>query len=123
MAAEKNPAEELKSGKRKTNKDGLFFMQCAEFAAPFILRILSTIKDVAVIVHSPAGCAASFADFNRRYRIGQLGCRDRRPTWRILPGNQCPYSGRLVLDRSYAGYRGGLRLAEDIYSTILNDSF
>jgi nitrogenase molybdenum-iron protein beta chain len=38
-------------------------------------------------------------------------------------GISAPVSGRLVLDRSYAGYRGGLRLAEDIYSTILSDSF
>ena len=33
-----------------------------------------------------------------------------------------PLSGRLVLDRSYAGYRGGLRLAEDIYSAILSEA-
>lgn len=44
------------------------FTQCADCAAPAILRILSTIKDVAIIIHSPTGCAASFADFNRKYR-------------------------------------------------------
>lgn len=30
-----------------------------------------------------------------------------------------PVTDRLVLDRSYVGYRGGLRLAEDIYAAIL----
>ncbi|AJE02175.1 nitrogenase component 1 [Geobacter pickeringii] len=30
-----------------------------------------------------------------------------------------PVTDRLVLDRSYVGYRGGLRLAEDIYGAIL----
>lgn len=30
-----------------------------------------------------------------------------------------PVRDRLILDRSYAGYRGGLRLAEDIYTAIL----
>lgn len=30
-----------------------------------------------------------------------------------------PVTDRLVLDRSYVGYRGGLRLAEDIYASIL----
>jgi len=30
-----------------------------------------------------------------------------------------PVRDRLILDRSYAGYRGGLRLAEDIYAAIL----
>jgi nitrogenase molybdenum-iron protein beta chain len=32
-----------------------------------------------------------------------------------------PISDRLVLDRSYAGYGGALRLVEDIYSTVLAD--
>ena len=32
-----------------------------------------------------------------------------------------PVSDRLVLNRSYAGYEGALRLVEDIYSTILAD--
>lgn len=32
-----------------------------------------------------------------------------------------PVSDRLVFDRSYVGYTGGLRLVEDIYSTILAD--
>jgi nitrogenase molybdenum-iron protein beta chain len=31
-----------------------------------------------------------------------------------------PVSDRLVLNRSYAGYDGGLTLAEDIYTVILN---
>jgi len=30
-----------------------------------------------------------------------------------------PVTDRLVLDRSYVGYSGGLRLAEDIYASIL----
>jgi len=33
-----------------------------------------------------------------------------------------PVSDRLVFDRSYVGYTGGLRLVEDIYSVILSDS-
>jgi nitrogenase molybdenum-iron protein beta chain len=32
-----------------------------------------------------------------------------------------PVSDRLVFDRSYVGYTGGLRLVEDIYSAILSD--
>ena len=32
-----------------------------------------------------------------------------------------PASDRLVLDRSYAGYEGALRLVEDIYTTVLAD--
>lgn len=31
-----------------------------------------------------------------------------------------PVSDRLVLNRTYAGYDGGLTLAEDIYTVILN---
>jgi len=36
-------------------------------------------------------------------------------------GISTPISERLIMDRSYAGYRGGLRLAEDVFSTILSD--
>jgi nitrogenase molybdenum-iron protein beta chain len=32
-----------------------------------------------------------------------------------------PVSDRLIFDRSYVGYTGGLRLVEDIYSSILAD--
>jgi nitrogenase molybdenum-iron protein beta chain len=32
-----------------------------------------------------------------------------------------PVSDRLALDRAYVGYRGALRLVEDIYSTVLSD--
>jgi nitrogenase molybdenum-iron protein beta chain len=32
-----------------------------------------------------------------------------------------PVSSRPILDREYAGYRGGLRLVEDIYAAILNN--
>ncbi len=35
-----------------------------------------------------------------------------------LLGISLPVSGRLVLDRTYVGYEGGLRLAEDLYSAI-----
>jgi nitrogenase molybdenum-iron protein beta chain len=31
-----------------------------------------------------------------------------------------PITDRLVLDRAYAGYRGGLRLIEDIYASVLS---
>jgi nitrogenase molybdenum-iron protein beta chain len=31
-----------------------------------------------------------------------------------------PVTDRLVLDRSYVGYRGGLRLIEDIYAAVLS---
>jgi nitrogenase molybdenum-iron protein beta chain len=33
-----------------------------------------------------------------------------------------PVSDRLIFDRSYVGYTGGLRLVEDIYSVIMADS-
>lgn len=36
-------------------------------------------------------------------------------------GISTPISERLIMDRSYAGYRGGLRLAEDVFSTILSN--
>ncbi|AIQ12515.1 hypothetical protein PDUR_11845 [Paenibacillus durus] len=44
------------------------FSQCAGCAAPAICTVLAMIRDTAVIIHSPAGCAASFADFNRKYK-------------------------------------------------------
>lgn len=31
-----------------------------------------------------------------------------------------PITDRLVLDRAYVGYRGGLRLIEDIYASVLS---
>ena len=33
-----------------------------------------------------------------------------------------PITDRLVLDRGYAGYRGGLRLIEDMYAAVLAGS-
>jgi nitrogenase molybdenum-iron protein beta chain len=33
-----------------------------------------------------------------------------------------PVSQRLILDRSYVGYDGALRLLEDIYSVVLETS-
>jgi hypothetical protein len=30
-----------------------------------------------------------------------------------------PITDRLVLDRAYAGYAGGLRLIEDMYASVL----
>lgn len=44
------------------------FSQCAGCAAPAICTVLAMIQNTAVIIHSPAGCASSFADFNRKYK-------------------------------------------------------
>ncbi|WP_035283913.1 MULTISPECIES: hypothetical protein [unclassified Clostridium] len=37
-------------------------------------------------------------------------------------GISTPVSEQLIMDKSYAGYNGGLRLAEDVFSAILKGS-
>ncbi len=54
-----------------------------------------------------------------------LGSSWERPLAKELNGFvlsvSMPVSDRLVFDRSYVGYTGGLRLVEDIYSVIMGD--
>lgn len=63
-----NNLEQNSISDQKEDFKNFSFTQCGTCASPTILRVLSTIKDVAIIIHSPTGCAASFADFNRKYR-------------------------------------------------------
>jgi nitrogenase molybdenum-iron protein alpha chain len=62
--------KEYLENQRKEVIQNLSFTQCATCEAPNISTLLSTIDDMALIMHSPTGCAASFNEFNRNYRIG-----------------------------------------------------
>lgn len=50
--------------------DNLSFMQCADCQSPIISNVLCTIKNSAIIIHSPIGCASSFIDFNIKFKKG-----------------------------------------------------
>ncbi|HSQ42073.1 MAG TPA: nitrogenase component 1 [Fibrobacteraceae bacterium] len=46
------------------------FRQCGRCAAPPVLKVLSTYDEIAVLLHSGAGCSGSFADFQRAFHQG-----------------------------------------------------
>jgi nitrogenase molybdenum-iron protein alpha/beta subunit len=44
------------------------FAQCSVCQVPGMLEILFTLKDVAVIIHSAAGCSSTFIHLNKVYQ-------------------------------------------------------
>jgi nitrogenase molybdenum-iron protein beta chain len=95
-------------------------------------RIESALQEVVPGISSPVAFSSDGGAIHEELRRARLrgkpfilGSTWDRVIARELNGYSLsvslPVSDRLVLNRSYAGYYGALRLAEDIYSVILGD--
>lgn len=93
-------------------------------------QLLAHFAALSSSVSAPVTFTPDGGEVQRRLREGKyhqppliIGSTWDKDIARELRGYQVslslPVTDRLVLDRSYVGYRGGLRLAEDIYAAIL----
>ena len=90
-------------------------------------QFLELTADISAdVVFSPDGGEISEAILERRFEQPPLilGSSWDRSLAKRIAGHHLsialPVTDRLVMDRSYVGYRGGLRLIEDIYAAVLS---